>query len=151
MNAKLTIGLLSGALVASAALNARGLARQNDQEAVPAPAAVKDGDAGQHPCMLMDTVQLTGEQKERLANRCAMMSPQRSALQDRVARLFEKLDAEIRAEQPNMPEVKQIVDEIEQARAELLEMEINRVVLVRQSLTAEQLERLKGCCRRSGK
>jgi Spy/CpxP family protein refolding chaperone len=151
MNAKLAIALLSGALAASAALNAGNLKRQYDPQATPAPTAVSKEPVGRPQCMLMDTVQLTGEQKRRLANCCMNMSAQRSALEERIARLFTQLDAEIRAAQPNMQKVQQLVDDIEQARADLLEIEINRVVFVRQNLTAEQLERLKGCCGGSGR
>ena len=146
MKAKMTIWLLTGALAASTALNAMSLKPEAAvQPAKPTADESETASEGKR-CVLLETVQLTDDQKRRFSDCCANTRKQRMALENQIGELVASLDAQVRAEHPDMDKIRQLTDEIGKARAKLLETEISSVVFVRQTLTAEQLERLNGCC-----
>ncbi len=146
MKTTLALCLSFGALAASAALNVYH-AGQSPEAA--APYVVREG-VPQAPCrprcVLVETLELTPAQKQQFANCCPSFAQGRVQLHRRVDLLVAQLEEELGAEHPDTPRIHQLAKQIGEVHAEELKNRAQCIVLVRKTLTPNQLERLATYC-----
>ena len=141
--------LLCGAFTASAALNvyhAKTLCE------VSAPCAIRDASAnaqGEPCCGLVDKVGLTATQRQQLTECCPSYMRRRAQLHTKVDELVARLDQELFAKEFDTKRIDKLVEKIGEVRVEELKSRVSSILLVRKTLTPNQLERLAGCCGRS--
>lgn len=137
-----------GALAGSTALNVYQ-ARNAPEPVEPSVVWEVIGPAESQPCQpLAIRVGLTADQKKCFASCCPAYTEQRAQLQKGIDALVVELEKELCAENPDAERIDEIADEIGKARAEELKSCIKNILLVRKTLTPDQLRRLAECCGR---
>jgi Spy/CpxP family protein refolding chaperone len=137
-----------GALAGSTALNVYQ-AKSASAPAAPCPMRDMTGPAQGRPCQpLAVRVGLTADQKKCFVSSCPAYTEQRAQLQKKIDALVGELEKELSAENPDAERIDGIADEIGKARAEELKSCIKNMLLVRKTLTPDQLKRLAECCGR---
>jgi hypothetical protein len=146
MTKVLALWALLGALAASATLNVYH-ARKEPETAVPRLIRCEvSGKAGQACCPLVESVELTISQKQKFADCCPEYAQRRVQFAKEMDALVAKLEQELGAENPDVERIGQLADEIGRAQAAQLKCRANNILLVRETLTPDQLKRLVGGC-----
>ncbi len=109
----------------------------------PRPALPK---CSQPRCIKVELLGLTPAQKQQFADCCPNYSKRCGQLCQQMAKLAAQLEAEISTERPNRQRIYRLADQLGQLHAEELRNRINTILLVRDTLTADQLDKLVGYC-----
>ena len=139
---------LGGALTASAALNVYSARRTERVPPSPVTSCACQVESNKRTCDLIDKVGLTQEQKKRFSACCPKKDKRCIKFKKRLASLSSKLETVLCGNSPTMKDIQAIADEIGQLRAEEIKSRARRILLVRETLTNDQLERLVRCCGR---
>lgn len=148
MKTAIALWLSLGALTASTALNvylARGL------EELPPPCVLWGAGCttqSQPCCPLAETVDLTAGQRQCFAMNSPAYIAQRAQTRKELDALVAELEKALRADSPDVERIHHVADEIGKARAAELKLCIDGILLVRKTLTPEQLKRLTESCGR---
>ena len=143
MKTTLTIGLLAGALLASAGINVRYMRMTADTDQ---PCSRSGGVpcAGERAtCPLSEQLDLTEQQQKRLFGCCGgVCAKRRCELSGRTDELMAQLEQALNADPVDREQVIKLADEIAQLRAQEWKDRVRCVLEVRETLTPSQLERL---------
>lgn len=142
MKRMVTVWVLVGVLAGSAAFNvyyvstvaAAGTAF-GTQKAVPA-------EQPRFVCPSAEELGLTEKQKQQITGCCGACTRQQIELERRINGLFVELERALNAEPVNEERVYELADQIADLRGRRFKSRVHSILLVRETLTRDQLERL---------
>lgn len=134
--------LLCGALSASASLNLFNLRGEAPADDCCAAAATNGGQF----CPLVERVKLTEAQKVRFRACCPPSSRQCLQIRDEIDEMTRQIEREICTSDPALSEIDEMTTKLSDLLADELKTRVHNILLVRSTLTDEQLQRLQRCC-----